>query len=208
MADASARAGQIARDVLGFGALRPGQHDAVAALADRRDCLAVLPSGGGKSAIYQVSALVLVVSPLLALQRDQADWLRGRGLTALTVNALSGASARDDAYELLAAGDSGFIFLAPEQLEHDELRARLAQAPVGLFAVDEAHCIASWGHDFRPDYLRLGGVIDAFRDRPAVVALTATAAPPVRREIIDKLHPRLRPAGDPPGRAHVPPRRR
>jgi len=187
-----ARVGQIARDVFGFAALRPAQEEAVAALASGRDCLAVLPSGAGKSAIYQVAALALegpaiVVSPLLALQRDQADALRARGLTAVTVNGLSGQPARDDADELLRSGRTGFIFLGPEQLARDDVRASLARAPVPLFAVDEAHCISSWGHDFRPDYLRLGSVIDAFPARPAVAALTATAAPPVRQEIVGRL---------------------
>jgi len=182
----------IARDVLGFDALRPAQQDAAAALAGGRDCLAVLPSGAGKSAIYQVAAIALggpavVVSPLLALQHDQAGALRARGLTAVTVNALSGPSGRDDADELLRAGQTGFIFLGPEQLARDDVRASLARARVPLLAVDEAHCISSWGHDFRPDYLRLGSVIDAFAARPAVAALTATAAPPVRQEIKARL---------------------
>ena len=105
----------------------------------------------------------------------------------------SGRSARQDADALLGSGRTGFIFLGPEQLARDDVRASLTRAPVRLFAVDEAHCIASWGHDFRPDYLRLGAVIEAFPARPAVAALTATPAPPVRREIVDRLglrHPR------------------
>ena len=190
--DIAARVRQIARQVLGYPDLRPGQLEAAAALAAGRDCLAILPSGAGKSAIYQIAAVALggpavVVSPLLALQREQADALRARGLTAVTVNALSGAPARRDAEALLASGGTGFIFLGPEQLARDDVRDRLTQAPVRLFTVDEAHCIASWGHDFRPDYLRLGGVIEAFPARPAVAALTATAAPPVRQEIANRL---------------------
>ena len=190
--ETTARVRQIARDVLGYPELRPGQLEAAAALADGRDCLAILPSGAGKSAIYQIAAVALggpavVVSPLLALQREQADALRARGLTAIAVNALSGAPARREAEALLASGGTGFIFLGPEQLARDDVRDHLARAPVRLFVVDEAHCIASWGHDFRPDYLRLGGVIEAFPARPAVAALTATAAPPVRQEIVDRL---------------------
>jgi ATP-dependent DNA helicase RecQ len=187
-----ARVRQIAHDVLGFRALRPAQQEAAVALASGRDCLAVLPSGAGKSAIYQIAAVALggpavVVSPLLALQRDQADALRARGLFAVTVNALSGQSARADADGLLQSGRTGFIFLGPEQLARDDVRAMLARWPVRLLAVDEAHCISSWGHDFRPDYLRLGEVIDAFPERPTVAALTATAAPPVRQEITARL---------------------
>jgi len=187
-----ARAGQIARDDLGYAKLRPAQAEAAAALAAGQDCLVILPSGAGKSAIYQIAAIALgtpavVVSPLLALQRDQADALRARGLTAVTVNALSGRRARDEAAALLSSGETGFVFLAPEQLAREDVRAILARSGVRLFVVDEAHCIASWGHDFRPDYLRLGSVIDAFGERPAVAALTATAAPPVRQEIADRL---------------------
>src|SRR5215469_12238912 len=111
----TAQVRQIAREVLGHPGLRPGHLEAAAALADGRDCLAILPSGAGKSAIYQIAALALggpavVVSPLLALQREQADGLRARGLTAVTVNALSGAPARRDAETLLASGQTGFIF--------------------------------------------------------------------------------------------------
>ncbi|HWG63724.1 MAG TPA: RecQ family ATP-dependent DNA helicase [Streptosporangiaceae bacterium] len=193
-----ARASQIARDVLGFAAVRPAQQEAAAALAAGHDCLAVLPSGAGKSAIYQIAAIALggtavVVSPLLALQRDQAGALRRRGLTAVTVNAVSGQSARDAAAQLLGSGQTGFIFLGPEQLARQDVTAMLARAAVRLLAVDEAHCISSWGYDFRPDYLRLGSVIDSFATRPAVAALTATAAPPVRQEIVARLglkHPR------------------
>jgi ATP-dependent DNA helicase RecQ len=188
----TARVRQIARDVLGYPGLRPGQLEAASALVAGHDCLAILPSGAGKSAIYQIAAVALggpavVVSPLLALEREQADALRAHGLTAMTVNALSGAPARRDAAELLASGQAGFIFLGPEQLARDDMRDLLAQAPVRLFAVDEAHCITSWGHDFRPDYLLLGAVIEAFPARPAVAALTATAAPPVRQEITERL---------------------
>jgi ATP-dependent DNA helicase RecQ len=183
---------QAAARLLGLTALRPAQEEAVAALAAGQDCLAILPSGGGKSAIYQAAAIMLggpavVVSPLLALQRDQAAALRARGLTAITVNALSGAPARQQADDLLRSGAPGFIYLGPEQLGREDVRDSLSRARVALFAVDEAHCISSWGHDFRPDYLRLGPAIEAFAQRPAVAALTATAAPPVRREIVTQL---------------------
>ena len=186
------RVRQIGRDVLGLAVLRPAQVEAAAALAAGRDCLVVLPSGAGKSAIYQIAAValegpVIVISPLLALQREQADALRARGLNAVTVNGLSGRPARRDADALLDSGRTGFIFLGPEQLARDDVRASLTRAPVRMVAVDEAHCIASWGHDFRPDYLRLGAVIEAFPARPVVAALTATAAPPVRREITERL---------------------
>jgi len=127
--ETGARVRRIARDVLGFAVLRPAQLEAAAALAAGRDCLAVLPSGAGKSAIYQIAAValggpVVVVSPLLALQREQADALRARGLSAVTVNGLSGRSAQQDADALLGSGRAGFIFLGPEQLARDDVRAQ------------------------------------------------------------------------------------
>lgn len=183
---------QIAADVFGYTELRSGQHQAAAALVTGRDCLAVLPSGAGKSAIYQLAAIALggpavVVSPLLSLQRDQADHLLSHGLTAVTVNANAPESRRAAAYDLLRDGQAGFVFLAPEQLARDDVRDVLAEAPPRLLAVDEAHCVSSWGHDFRPDYLRIGDVISSLARRPVVAALTATAAPPVREEIIRRL---------------------
>ena len=150
--ETGARVRRIARDVLGLAVLRPAQVEAAAALAAGCDCLAVLLSGAGKSAIYQIAAValggpVVVVSPLLALQREQADALRARGLSEVTVNGLSGRSARQDADALLGSGRTAFIFLGPEQLARDDVRASLTRAPVRLVAVEEAHCVASWGHD-------------------------------------------------------------
>jgi ATP-dependent DNA helicase RecQ len=183
---------QIAADVFGYTALRPGQHEAAAALATGRDCLAVMPSGAGKSAIYQLAAIALggpavVVSPLLSLQQDQAEHLRSHGLTAFTVNASVPESRRTRAYGLLRSGAAGFVFLAPEQLARADVRDVLGAAPPRLLAVDEAHCVSAWGHDFRPDYLRIGDVIGSLGRRPVVAALTATAAPPVREEIVRRL---------------------
>jgi ATP-dependent DNA helicase RecQ len=151
-----------------------------------------MPSGAGKSAIYQLAALALggpavVVSPLLSLQQDQREHLTRHGLTAATVNGSTSAAHRAQAYDLLRAGQTAFVFLAPEQLAREDVRAVLAEAPPRLFAVDEAHCVSAWGHDFRPDYLRIGDVVNALEPRPAVAALTATAAPPVREEIVARL---------------------
>ena len=183
----------IAAAVFGYTTLRPGQHQAVTALAQGRDCLAVMPSGAGKSAIYQLAAIVLggpavIVSPLLSLQQDQAEHLRAHGLTAVTVNGATPEGRRAEAYALLREGKAGFVFLAPEQLARDDVREVLAAAPPRLFAVDEAHCVSAWGHDFRPDYLRIGDVVTSLNQRPVVAALTATAAPPVREEIVRRLY--------------------
>lgn len=182
----------VAAEVFGFGRLRPGQEEAAGALACGRDCLVIMPSSAGKSAIYQIAAIMLggpavVVSPLLSLQRDQARHLREHGQTAIAVNAASSARNRGEAFTLLREGRRGFIFLAPEQLARDDVRNALAGSPPKLIAVDEAHCVSAWGHDFRPDYLRVGAVIGSLAPRPVVAALTATAAPPAREEIAQRL---------------------
>jgi ATP-dependent DNA helicase RecQ len=180
----------LARDRLGFTQLRPGQLSAVEALAGDRDVLAVLPTGGGKSAIYELAGLLregptIVVSPLIALQDDQLAHLRASGLSAIVLNSQQSASAH--AIALLASCDSGtFVFLSPEQLAIPAARETLTRARPGLFAVDEAHLISQWGQDFRPDYMMLGAQSEAVGARVRL-ALTATAAPPVRTEITRRL---------------------
>jgi ATP-dependent DNA helicase RecQ len=181
---------ELARDRLGFGELRPGQLQAVEALAAGRDVLAVLPTGGGKSAIYELAGMLregptVVVSPLIALEDDQLAHLRAAGLPAIVLNSQQSAGAHTAA--LLASCDSGtYIFLSPEQLANAQTRETLRRARPGLFAVDEAHLISQWGHDFRPDYMMLGAQAEAI-GAPVRLALTATAAPPVRQEIIRRL---------------------
>jgi ATP-dependent DNA helicase RecQ len=191
----SARPGEaviekLARERLGFRQLRPGQLRAVEALAGGRDVLAVLPTGGGKSAIYELAGLLrpgptVVVSPLIALQDDQLAHLQAAGLRAIVLNSQQSAGAR--AAALLASCDPDtFVFLSPEQLANPQTRQALQRARPGLFAVDEAHLISQWGHDFRPDYMRLGAQAEAV-GATGRLALTATAAPPVRQEIVRRL---------------------
>jgi ATP-dependent DNA helicase RecQ len=184
------RIDELARERLGFQQLRPGQRPAVEALAGDRDVLAVLPTGGGKSAIYELAGLLragptVVVSPLIALQDDQLAHLRAAGLQAIVLNSQQSAGARAEA--LLAACDSAtFVFLSPEQLANSRTREALQRARPGLFTVDEAHLISQWGRDFRPDYMLLGAQAEAL-GAPVRLALTATAAPPVQHEVIRRL---------------------
>jgi ATP-dependent DNA helicase RecQ len=180
----------LARDRLGFERLRPGQEQAIAAAAAGRDVLAVLPTGGGKSAIYELAGLLrvgptVVVSPLIALQDDQLAHLRKARLPATVLNSAQAAGARAAAL-VEACGPDEFVFVSPEQLSNDETRSVLRRARPALFVVDEAHLISQWGRDFRPDYLRLAAQADELGARVRI-ALTATAAPPVRREICRRL---------------------
>ncbi len=180
-----------ARRHFGWSSLRPGQLAAMRAVLRGRDALVILPTGAGKSAIYQVPATVLdgptvVISPLLALQHDQRVGLTGRGLGAVRVSSAESVGQQRAALEAVRDGEARFLFITPEQLAHPERLAEVRDLRPALVAVDEAHCISAWGHDFRPDYLQLGHVIREL-GRPPVVALTATASPPVREDIVERL---------------------
>ncbi|MBB5958600.1 ATP-dependent DNA helicase RecQ [Saccharothrix tamanrassetensis] len=183
---------RLAAEKFGLDRLRDEQLEAMEQVVADHDVLAVLPTGAGKSAIYQVPALVLdgptvVVSPLIALQNDQVEGIEGsRAPDAVVVNSTQRDGERRDAWDALREGTAEYVFLSPEQLADDGRVDALAELGVSLFVVDEAHCVSAWGHDFRPDYLRLGRVIDRL-GHPRVVALTATAAPPVRRDIVERL---------------------
>ncbi len=163
------------------------------AAAGGRDVLAVMPTGYGKSAIYQVTGSFLarptvVVSPLIALQHDQVDGLADApdAPDAVALNSSQTAEQRGESWEAMSHGEAEFLFLSPEQLANDDVLERVAALRPSLFVVDEAHCVSSWGHDFRPAYLALGPVIERL-GHPVVIALTATAAPPVREEIVERL---------------------
>jgi ATP-dependent DNA helicase RecQ len=184
-----------AREVLhrfwGFDDFRPGQEDAVSAVLQRRDTMLIMPTGGGKSLCYQVPAMLLpgvtiVVSPLISLMKDQVDTLDDIGLPATYVNStLSSAemSARLGAAE---RGEVKLVYVAPERFESEAFRDRMRRLDVSLLAVDEAHCVSQWGHDFRPSYLRLGAARERLGD-PPVIALTATATGEVRQDIARQL---------------------
>ena len=186
---------QMAREKLGFEELRPGQEEAVRALTAGRDTLVVMTTGSGKSAIYQIAGWVidgatLVISPLISLQRDQIENIEEEQPgEAAAIDASVSETRREERLEELPEEELEFLFLAPEQLAREETVERLAEANISLLVVDEAHCISEWGHDFRSDYLRIGDVAKRLGS-PTVLALTATAAPPVRDEIVERLNMR------------------
>jgi ATP-dependent DNA helicase RecQ len=173
----------------GHGGFRPGQKQVVEALLAGHSALAVFPTGGGKSLCYQLPALLLdgltlVVSPLIALMKDQVDVLRGRGISAARLDSTLTAAETAAIYEAMTAGTLKLLYVAPERFVSERFVARLKRTGVALLAIDEAHCISEWGHNFRPEYLRLAALAKKFRI-PRVLALTATATPPVVREICE-----------------------
>ncbi|MFZ3452212.1 RecQ family ATP-dependent DNA helicase [Arthrobacter sp. 7Tela_A1] len=188
---------RTASDVFGWEDFRPGQLEAMEAAIEGRDVVCVMPTGAGKSAVYQVPAMALpgtavVISPLIALQSDQAEGINEAvGETvAYVLNSAQPQGYWDEAWAAAGKenGDAGrakFLFLGPEQVAREDVLDRLRTLEISLLVIDEAHCVSAWGHDFRPDYLQLDQLVRALK-RP-VVALTATAAPPVRAEIVDVL---------------------
>ncbi|HCF28932.1 MAG TPA: recombinase RecQ [Cyanobacteria bacterium UBA11049] len=183
---------QIAQETFGYDRLRPEQEEVIQAVIDGDDALPVMPTGVGKSAIYQIAALELpgatvAISPPIALQQDQLEAIEQQHVAAAAaVNSSIPEDEREEAFEQLKRKKLEFLFLAPEQFNNEEILAKVKAAKPSLFVVDEAHCISEWGHDFRPDYLRLGTVIETL-GHPTTLALTATASPVVRDEIIQRL---------------------
>lgn len=181
----------VLRAVFGFEELRPGQDAIVGAIMSGRDSLAIMPTGGGKSLCYQLPALcrvglTVVVSPLIALMKDQVDALQARGVPAAAVNSSLGADEYRQVMGALRSGELRIIYVAPERFGQEGFMNLLRSLQVGLLAIDEAHCLSQWGHDFRPDYLRLGRVRQEL-GYPQTVALTATATDAVRQDILNTL---------------------
>ena len=175
----------------GYPDFRPGQTDAVSAVLEGRDTLVVLPTGGGKSLCFQVPALLLdgltvVISPLISLMKDQVDALTARGLPATFINSTLSAGEVSDRMARVQRGEFKLLYVAPERFDLGSTAERLKAVGVRLLAVDEAHCISEWGHDFRPSYLRVKDVRERL-GAPPTVALTATATPEVREDIVRQL---------------------
>jgi ATP-dependent DNA helicase RecQ len=175
----------------GYDEFRPGQARAIESVLSGRDTMVVLPTGGGKSLCYQIPALMLpgltvVISPLISLMKDQVDALVKRGIAATFVNSTLSSGEVSDRMSRVLRGETKLLYLAPERFAFGKLAEKLSDVGVSLLAVDEAHCISEWGHDFRPSYLRIGDIRDQLRAR-CTMALTATATPRVRADIVRAL---------------------
>jgi ATP-dependent DNA helicase RecQ len=186
----SAPAEVLLKDVFGYDAFRPGQGEIVQAVAQGQNVLAIMPTGGGKSLCFQLPAVMragitVVISPLIALMRDQVRGLREAGVAAGALTSGNTQEESDAVWDMIQDGSLKLLYLAPERLASSGTQRMLAQAHVSLIAVDEAHCVSQWGHDFRPDYLRIGELRRAL-DVP-LAAFTATAAQETQQEIVTRL---------------------
>src|SRR6478672_8749287 len=179
------------REHFGFDDFREGQREVIAAIMEGKDAVVVMPTGSGKSLCYQLPAMMmsgatLVVSPLIALMKDQVDALQSRGLPATFINSAISDTEQRSRIDALRRGQYKLVYVAPERFRSPRFNAALRSINISLFAVDEAHCVSTWGHDFRPDYLRLKNVIESLGNT-RTLALTATATPYVRTDIIQQL---------------------
>jgi ATP-dependent DNA helicase RecQ len=187
----SKTAEEILNRTFGYKAFRSVQAEIIETVTSGRDALVLMPTGGGKSLCYQIPALMregvaLIISPLLALMKDQVDSLRQLGVRATTLNSAQSPEQRYESETMLLAGGYDLLYLSPERLLHEQTRELLSKIKLALIAVDEAHCVSQWGHDFRPEYLRLTAIREQF-PRVPLIALTATADEPTRREIVQQL---------------------
>ena len=190
----TARAREILMHQFGFDSFRMNQKQVIESVLQKKDCVVLMPTGGGKSLCYQIPALMLdgltvVISPLIALMKDQVDALKNNGIEAAFLNSTQTGKQQVDVFRDVRSGKLKLLYIAPERLlqSGDQFIDFLQSINVSLFAIDEAHCISSWGHDFRPEYIKLGRLKSSFPDIP-IIALTATADKLVRKDIVERLN--------------------
>lgn len=188
------RAGAFMERVFGFNRFRPGQEEILESILDTSDTLIIMPTGGGKSLCYQLPAFIrpgttLVISPLISLMKDQVDTLRVLDLPAVAIHSLMTLKEQEEALEQIMSGKMKLAYVSPERLRNPRFLRALKEIRVSMVALDEAHCISQWGHDFRPDYLKIGHALGVM-GWPQTIALTATATERVRKDIIHHLRMR------------------
>jgi ATP-dependent DNA helicase RecQ len=182
---------QALEKYFGFREFREPQGEVISGILNGQDVFVVMPTGGGKSLCYQLPAILrdgvtVVVSPLVALMKDQVDALVSKGLSATLINSTLSGGEQQQRIRRMREGEFKLVYIAPERFRSRSFLQALGQITIGLFAIDEAHCMSQWGHDFRPDYFRLGSVLEEL-GRPQVAAFTATATPEVRTDIVHRL---------------------
>ncbi|HFR4163531.1 TPA: DNA helicase RecQ [Bacillus cereus] len=186
------KAQELLASYFGYSSFRRGQDETIKNVLDGKDTVCIMPTGGGKSICYQISALVfegttLVISPLISLMKDQVDTLVQNGISATYINSSISIAEANQRIQLAKQGHYKLLYVAPERLDSMEFVDQLIDMKIPMIAIDEAHCISQWGHDFRPSYLHIHRILDYLPEKPLVLALTATATPQVRDDICNTL---------------------
>lgn len=183
---------EILNKYYGYNSFRKGQYEIISNILRRRDSFCILPTGAGKSICYQIPALMfngitIVISPLISLMKDQVDNLNSNGISARYINSTQKLEVSDEILELCKKGEVKLLYIAPEKLENEFFKRKLRLLNISQIAIDEAHCVSMWGHDFRKSYGLIAEFIDSLRIRPVVTAFTATATEVVRKDVINLL---------------------
>ncbi len=186
------KAQELLASYFGYSSFRRGQDETIKNVLDGKDTVCIMPTGGGKSICYQIPALVfegttLVISPLISLMKDQVDTLVQNGISATYINSSISIAEANQRIQLAKQGHYKLLYVAPERLDSMEFVDQLIDMKIPMIAIDEAHCISQWGHDFRPSYLHIHRILDYLPEKPLVLALTATATPQVRDDICNTL---------------------
>ena len=183
---------QVLTKYWGYTSFKPLQEDIIRSVAEGKDTLGLMPTGGGKSLTFQVPALAmdgicLVITPLIALMKDQVNRLKSLEIKALAIHSGMNSEEIDNALENAIYGDYKFLYVSPERISTRIFQAKVSRLNLNLVAIDEAHCISQWGYDFRPSYLKIASLRDHISDKVPFLALTASATPPVIEDIMTKL---------------------